>query len=141
MTMPSNFTPRYCTLEPAHVQAFKHPLVDTKPHGFHGGPVLLDPSHEALRHTRSWRPVDYFDSGENFDLTLDGAYVYGGPSYHHFGHVMSEMVHRILPSRSVFDCRRWLFVLARGESTSYESRQPFFRQLLEFCEISPDSVS
>jgi len=89
-----------------------------------------------------------FDPGEAFDAKLEGSYVYSGPTYSHFGHVMSEMVHRIIPSKRIFAAgqretapMQWLFITARGEAAGYESLRPFFKEILNFCEIKADSVT
>jgi hypothetical protein len=99
------------TLENAKIQAFSHPLVAPPPTGFGGGVVLGDKSPEVdLRHTRYWRPVDKFSLDATYDNVIEKELIYAGPIYWHFGHFMSEMAHRFLPSRGHFGCSEWAFV-------------------------------
>jgi len=132
------------TFEHARVQAFRHPLVAPPPTGFHGGPVLGDsPTEVKLRHSRYWRPVDHFLENTVKYSALPGHHIYLGPIYHHFGHVMSEMVHRILPSLRIFPRERFLLVTTlRDMKYTNPDRMPkFFSEILEYFQISQDRLS
>src|SRR5579864_3699873 len=116
------------------VQAFKHPLLDLL-----GGPVILDPSLAHFRHRRDNRPWDTFDENAKFKKHLKGEWVYIGPKYEHFGHIMAEMVHRIIPSQLLFPgSHRWLMVTTPDDKACrYENLCRTFQEVLEFCEIDP----
>jgi hypothetical protein len=132
------------TIEGALVQAFQQPLAEAPPIGFRGGLVLGDSAADRLlRHRRGHRAVDSFPPDTGPIGALSGAYVYGGPAYHHFGHVMAEMVHRILPARAVFDCRRLLFVGATGAPVlgGFETLAPAMQAPLLFLGVEPADVT
>src|SRR5579863_2784207 len=95
------------------VQAFHQPLLD-----FLGGPVLLDPADTQLRHQRHDSASDTFDENAEFNKYLAGEWVYIGPKYHHFGHIMAEMVHRIAPSRIFFPDQQKYLLVTTGDDTS-----------------------
>lgn len=102
------------TFNNVRVEAFKQPLVPVFP----GGPVLLDPAFAQFRHKRGDRACDRFDPQASFDKYLEGEWAYFGPKYpHHFGHVMAEFVHRILPSKTLFpDVHKYLARVYQAES-------------------------
>jgi hypothetical protein len=104
--------------------------------------LIVDPDWHSLRHTRYGRPVDQVPPDADSQHTLRGKYVYGGPVYHHFGHVMAEMVHRLAPSQAALAERRILFVADRGNKslTHFENLPFFLREVLSFFSISPDQV-
>ena len=132
------------TFENAPIQAFKHPLVAPPPHGFRGGLVLEGrDEHNKLRHSRYWRPVDTFSQDATYDMNVRGEMVYAGPIYHQFGHFLSEMAHRILPSIKNFKCQKMLFVDVRGELQfrSPTSFPTFIQEILAFFRISFDDVT
>lgn len=125
------------TIDCARIQAFKHL--------FRGGLVLSDaPDDRRLRHTRSWQVFDTFDEDEAFSTVLPGEFIYAGPTYAHFGHVMAEMVHRILPSKHLFRCDEWLFVGGAGEQPAiagFDALPDVFRQILQFLQVEPGRVN
>lgn len=128
----------------AMVQAFATPLLAGEPHGFRGGPVLGDgPTDRLLRHCRGGRPVDSFPAGESPVARLPGEYVYGGPFADHFGHVMAELVHRVLPSRTMFECRRLLFVGERtgAPPSGFDTLPRVFQAPLDFFGVRHDDVT
>jgi hypothetical protein len=120
------------------VQAFGHPVL-----AFHGGPVLPDPNFTQLRHKRQDGVFDSFDENAQFDARLPGEWVYVGPKYHHFGHIMSEMIHRILASKLFFpDVQKYLLVTTSddGEQPGFAGLCRAYQEVLEFCEIAPKDV-
>jgi tetratricopeptide (TPR) repeat protein len=120
------------------VQALRHPVLD-----FLGGPVLLDPACAKFRHKRDNRPCDTFDLEAEFDAYVNGEWVYIGPKYHHFGHIMSEMVHRIVPSKTLFpDIQNYLLVTTSDdEEPRFDTLSPTYQEVLEFCEIGPSQIA
>ncbi len=128
----------------AMVHAFLPPVVGPAGRGFRGGPVLSETADDlALRHCRAGRPIDSFPPRAEPTGLLNGAFAYGGPYTDHFGHAMAEMIHRVLPSRALFDCRRLLFV---GPSTGwppspFDSLPPVMRAALEFLQVDPRTVT
>ncbi|MBV8359924.1 MAG: glycosyltransferase family 61 protein [Deltaproteobacteria bacterium] len=128
----------YRTFSNIRVQAFKHSLP-----GFPGGPVLLEPEFAQFRHKQGDRTVDSFDEKTHFTRYLEGDWVYIGSTYPHFGHIMAEMIHRILPSRIFFpDVNRYLLVTTLNHEVGpgIESLYRTHQEVLEFCEIDPGSV-
>jgi hypothetical protein len=128
----------------AMVQAFRDPLAAGPPLGFRGGVVLGDsPADLRLRHRRGGAAVDSFPPSEGPVGALAGAYVYGGPYYNHFGHTMAEMIHRVLPARAVFDCRRLLFVGLREprDMRGFEALPAVMQAPLLFLGIDPADVT
>lgn len=126
------------TFDNVRVQALRHPVLD-----YLGGPVLLEPTSTQFRHKRHDRPFDSFDLDAEFDNYVNGNWVYIGPKYHHFGHIMSEMVHRIVPSKILFpDNQNYLLVTTGDdEEASFESLCPTYQEVLEFCGISPSQIT
>ena len=125
------------------VLAFRHPLVGAPGVGFHGGPVILDPDRQALRHTRYHQPCDWFDGHEAASEPLHGDFTYLGPAYGHFGHVMAEMVHRVLPSKRVTRPLAWLMVSTIGDQSlrSAADLPGFMQDVLRFFAIKPPEVT
>jgi hypothetical protein len=123
-------------IQNARVEAFKHPHVDAPPRGFRGGPVLSDSELDSrLRHTRKRRAIDHFDEAAMFPERLSGHYAYGGGIYHHFGHVMAEMIHRILPVQELEINPRWLFVTSERNPTSFDKLAPWVDDLYRFLGV------
>ena len=126
------------------VQAFPPPLLGPVGRGFRGGPVLGDSDVEQLlRHRRAHRAIDSFPLAPEPTDMLTGAYVYGGPYCDHFGHAMAEMIHRVLPSRALFDCRRLLFAgLATGQQKRGFEALPLAMQApLLFLGVDPADIT
>ncbi|WP_182085130.1 glycosyltransferase 61 family protein [Aureimonas sp. ME7] len=130
----------FVRLRDAKVQAFTAPIVDF-PVGFRGGPVLGD-RHSEFRHLRAWRPYDRPDDRADYDERLSGSFTYAGPLYDHFGHFISEMVHRILPGRAQGLPSRLLFVTARGHSVhrNWAGLPPHVRSVLEFLDVGEEDI-
>jgi hypothetical protein len=129
----------YRTFHNLRVEAFKHPLVPLFP----GGPVLLDPALEQFRHKRGDRVCDHFDPQASFEKYVEGEWAYFGPKYHHFGHVMAETIHRIIPSKILLpDIDKYLVVTTNddGITDGATSLSGTYREVLEFCEIDPGSI-
>jgi hypothetical protein len=93
---------------------FEHPMVAPAPLGFRGGIVLDNDEDVLLRHLRFGKPVDTFPPHAEPTEYLAGSYCYAGMLYNHFGHSMSEMVHRIIPSKRISDCPKWIMVSHRS---------------------------
>jgi hypothetical protein len=127
------------TMNDVFVQPFRGDMVAI----YCGGPVLGESSEDRrLRHTRYWQPVDCFQPDLVPQIQLDSTYVYSGPIYHHFGHIMAEMVHRIIPGKILFALDKWLFVnFFRKPLCSFDDIPIVFRNILEFLEIGPASVT
>lgn len=126
----------------ARIEAYKHPHVDAPPRGFRGGPVLSDSELDRyLRHTRSRKPVDSFDENAVFSTTLTGHYSYGGGIFPHFGHVMAEMIHRILPVQELEANPRWLFVTREGHPISFDKLAPWLQELYQFLGVAFDRAT
>lgn len=130
------------TIRDAKVQAFHRPLLGPAGRGFRGGLVLdeQDEQDDKLRHRRHNEPQDRYDDRAVYHHRLDGAYIYGGPMYDHFGHFMAEMVHRIVPSRLMFGAVPCIFAtLGRHHVlTSFESLPDYARDVLQLLGISAD---
>jgi tetratricopeptide (TPR) repeat protein len=129
----------HTVFENIKVQAFSHPLLDCR-----GGPVLTDESSANFRHQRNDRPVDTFAEDAPFTRYLSGEWIYIGPKYHHFGHIMAEMVHRIIPSKIIFpDQQNYLLVTTGDDDVSggFESLDRTYREVLEFCEIDSSQIT
>ncbi len=105
---------------------------------FCGGPVLKgDGIERRLRHNRGVGVADGFVTGVRYDNVIPGEWVYGGYIYPHFGHFMSEVVHRVLPSRLLFPGRKFLFVGARSPHPISTMRQvpPTLQDILRLLEV------
>lgn len=126
----------YACLEGARVQAFLYPIVDA-PVGFRGGPVLLDPLHQCLRHHRNDVPYDSFQADPEYSDHLSGDFYYAGPLYDHFGHFLSEMVHRIVSARAHGYNHKFLFVISEKTPTpaSLEDAAPYIKEILGFLGV------
>jgi tetratricopeptide (TPR) repeat protein len=128
------------TFDHLRVEAFRPPLFPNFP----GGPVLLDPAFAHFRHKRADRPSDTFDPQASFDKYLEGDWAYFGIKYpHHFGHIMAEMVHRIIPSKIFFpDVNQYLLVTTIDDDDilGHESLGKTYHEILDFCEIDPNSI-
>ena len=125
------------------VLAFRHPLVGAPGIGFHGGPVIPTAAHQALRHTRYHTPADWFDGHGAVRERLPGEHCYIGPAYHHFGHVMAEMVHRILPALTAGHPQSWLMASTLGDTRvrSVADLPVFMQDVLGFFGIPPGRVT
>ena len=132
------------SIDGAFVQAFMSPIVADPPLGFRGGLVLGDtPADLRLRHRRGRDVVDTFPRREEPVNALPGAYVYGGPYVDHFGHTMAELIHRVLPARAMFDCKRLLFVGQglRHEVAGFAALPPVMQAPLLFLGVDPADVT
>ncbi len=124
----------------ARVQAFRNPIV-LPANGFNGGPIIPNDDLQMLRHCRWRRPVDRCESGLDFSNTIAGEWNYLGPIYDHFGHVMSEMIHRVIPSRIIFGHDKWLAVGAINKrSTEYSDLPNVYRQALTAVGITKENL-
>lgn len=141
--MFSQYTsPEARVLKKANVQAFFAPIVDSPPRGFQGGIVLGDcESHRRLRHSRYWEPVDSFRADESNSEHIGKELTYIGPLYNHFGHTMSEFVHRILPSIHLEFPKKYLLIgELRGKNNKKTNIPSFFREILYFIGIDEDDI-
>lgn len=103
--------------------------------GFSGG-VCLGSEWDALRQQRGWKTIDSFDDRLEENSIIEGEYIYGGPiGYLHFGHVMAEFVHRIVPSLQRFGSGRFLFVAREGARTGFADQPNWFRDILGFLGL------
>jgi tetratricopeptide (TPR) repeat protein len=138
MNRLSTSPPAHAVFENIRVEAYRHPFGVA----FHGGPVLLDPEFAGFRHKRGDVACDNFDEGASFNTHVDGKWIYVGPKYPHFGHIMAEMIHRILPSKLFFpDVTKYLIVTTFDDSEpSVETMSPAYREILDFFEVDLGSV-
>jgi hypothetical protein len=124
----------------ANVQAWRI-VVGPPDIAFNGGPVLTDPADDSLRHCRYGKPVDRFDPTARFDQILPGTWNYVGPVYPHFGHVMSEMIHRVLPSRNAFQHDQWLAVDGLNSPTiTADSLPPAYRAAIGILGVDASNL-
>jgi hypothetical protein len=131
------------TIQGALVRAFRPPSIAPPPLGFRGGPVLgSHPLDTMLRHRRRGTPVDSVPEDGPIGGVLGGDFVYGGVCHQHFGHVMSETLHRILPARQFFACRRLLFVdeLTGAPPSGFDSLGSSQQQALALLDVAPEEV-
>lgn len=148
--MFTTYTPPFTTYSPpevrilksAKVQAFNGPIVAPPPHGFQGGIVLGSSLQEQkLRHSRYGVPVDYCNSAIDDYEKVPGEYTYFGPFYNHFGHTMSEFVHRAIPSIILGSFKKFLLISYNGaKNLSYESFPDFYKEILKFLGIEPSNI-
>jgi hypothetical protein len=130
------------SLDHAYVQAFRVVVSDPTT-AFTGGPVLEAPQDASLRHCRYGLPFDHVDlaAPRHSDRVLRGTWNYIGPVYPHFGHVQAEMVHRIIPSRVLFDCEQWLAITGKDSSIHHFAELPkAYRDALAFLGIHADNL-
>lgn len=121
----------------ARVQATARP-----PGQILGGPVLGDrPGARLLRHTRRRVPVDIFTPGLVDPVRLNGAYAYLGVSFGHFGHVMAETIHRIVPTRQIEPNPRWLIVAPRGNASDFTGLPSVCRTILALFGIDASNCT
>jgi hypothetical protein len=121
----------------ARILAFQGRLL-----GFRGGLVLGDDDDDRrLRHTRYREPVDSFDLSSKFNAALVGHYAYGGMTHNHFGHLMAEMIHRVLPSMLVGQRQKFIFVSARNHPTNNFSLLPgHVQQVYSLLGLNAENV-
>src|SRR5688500_17612910 len=101
------------------------------PSGFRGG-LVLSPADSRLRQRRHGKPQDSTEPDADYTLRLSGEYNYGGMVHHHFSHFMSEMVHRIVPSKLQHGDRNWIFVTTKGnERLSFDTLPKFVREVFQ----------
>lgn len=105
--------------------------------GFHGGLVLGD-SDGKLRHRQKNAPFDCHSGDALYPDRIDGEFNYGGLIRYHFGHFMSESVHRIVPSILLNGKTPFLFVTIASSSrvpgqriTSFDTLPSFARQAFQ----------
>ena len=92
-------------LSNARVQAFTT-MPGAPGEAFAGGPVFEGGKEdESFRHYRFGYPYDNPRTNEPYPATLRGEWNYLGPAHAHFGHVMAEMIHRVIPSLCIFRLR------------------------------------
>ncbi|MFG1230224.1 glycosyltransferase 61 family protein [Xanthobacter wiegelii] len=124
------------SIKNAKIQAFRGSILE-----FKGGVVFGQecPSiKNMLRQTRYWEPCDSFDENVSASINLSGQFIYGGPIYNHFGHFMSEMVHRIVRARRIWGGGKVLFVTSKGASNSKNSLPYYIRDILKFLDLTSD---
>ena len=109
---------------------------------FRGGVVLgTGDLEKRLRHSRAGVIADGFADGFAPDVEyshrIKGEWVYGGFIYPHFGHFMSEVVHRIVASRLLHPGVKFLFAGGWSpEPTSTIEQVPTaLRDILQLLEI------
>lgn len=125
------------------VRPYETPLVPL----FNGGAVLDQASDALLRHTRHHVPFDRISALQPAESStipvLPGRYLYGGPLYrHHFGHFMSECIHRIIPSKLAFEDGQWLFVVESDSARQGNDLLPsYITQAFDFLGIDQDRVT
>jgi hypothetical protein len=103
---------------------------------FYGGPVLGErPGGKRLRHTRRGAPVDSFAPALSDPAELRGSYAYLGLAFAHFGHIMAEMIHRVVPTRRIEADPHWLIVAERGAEASFDGLPSLCRAVLALFGI------
>ncbi len=136
-------------VDDAVVRAFRPPAIAADQRGFRGGPELGDtPLADLLRHRRGGRAVDRCPTDDTPDhihmtpLPLPGHYAYGGIAYAHFGHVMAETIHRVLPTRRLFGRRKLLFVdeFTGAPPSGFDSLPQTQREALAYLQVPPEDV-
>ena len=110
---------------------------------YNGGVVLPD-ELAGFRHTRNWKPCETYYGSSDL-VRLDGEFVLLGPLYSHFGHVMTEMIHRILPGKEAFGGASKYIVIStesakENRPLEQELPQPFFLSILDLFGIDPGDV-
>ncbi len=128
----------------AVVRAFRPPAIAADRTGFRGGPVLGDDTlDDLLRHRRRGRVVDQPPRDGAVAGRLEGEFCYGGIAYAHFGHVMAETLHRVLPARRYFGCRRLIFVdeLRGAAPSGFESLPAVQQKALLYLQVPPETVT
>lgn len=83
-------------------------------HGNFRGGLILDLDDTPLRHRRNGVACDSHEAFSDHPRRLAGEFSYSGFMYHHFGHFMAEMVHRIVPSKLLRPQNPFVFVGRNG---------------------------
>lgn len=131
--------PDHRVFENIRVEAYKHPYGVS----FLGGPILRNPEFAHFRHKRGDLACDIFDEGASFHKYIEGQWAYIGPKYPHFGHIMAEMIHRVLPSKLLFpEVKKYLVVTTFDDDSGpgFDTLCTTYREALEFLDIDPESV-
>src|SRR5437773_11401592 len=97
------------TLHDARIQAFQRPIT------YYCGGLVLSEEDSQLRHRRNNRPRDSYDPDAQYRTRINGEFAYGGPLNQHFGHFMSETIHRVLPSKLLHSGTPCVFVTTAQE--------------------------
>lgn len=118
----------------AKVQAFNRKMLQTR---FYGG-LVLDEGNSMLRHRRGNKPIDQHEDGATYPHRVSGEFIYGGGIDRQFGHFMSEMVHRIVPSKLLFGAAPFIFVSANGtrKTASFDALPLFARGVFDLLGIT-----
>jgi hypothetical protein len=121
-------------LTPGHVQVF---------HGTewtNGGPLLGDDPHDLkLAHHGGGKPIYRVRPEEPSTAQLAGRVAYAGPMIRHFGHFVSESVHRIVPARQLFGAERFLFVGRQADANRYADVPGSLRSILTFLDVGEEN--
>ena len=120
------------------VHAFRGNLLS-----FVGGPALFgDATLARFRHHKFQAPADQPVTDAEGYAEIAGEYCYGGIFYpHHFGHFLTECAHRILPSKILFDCDRFLFVYGPHFPFSTAQIPGWLGDMLRFLDVHPEQVT
>lgn len=133
--MPRFMTVSHASISNVGVMPFRNPYAAD------GGPVLTSSEFQSLRHFRSGKIADRFDLEAAYPARLDGEWNYVGLVHDHFGHVMSEMIHRIVSSRSIFGNDRWIAVAARNSpSLLFDDVNPAAKSAFEFLGLNCNNL-
>ena len=148
MTAISKFTPT-SSMDLQRIAEFlarqpQHELQSTTVHGARvqpmrglSGGVLLNPEWKLLRQQKKWHPIDDFDETLQHEDYIDDEYIYGGPIGHlHFGHVMAEFVHRLVPSIQSFGSGKFLFAARYRGPNNFDQMPEWFQQILSFLGLN-----
>ena len=134
--------PEARNLRKAKIQPFYAPIVAAPPHGFRGGVVLGNTVADArLRHSRYGIPVDSFHTDtEEYEIVL-GDYIYFGPFYNHFGHTMTEFIHRAIPSKFLSTIEKYILVATPQHQLESDRQVPqFLKEIFDFLDIPAHSI-
>lgn len=122
---------QFRTIQEAKIQARRGSLSHLT-----GGLVLgTGPAAAPFRHLRNGEPADAFRPNVDYTRRLEGHYAYLGFALGHFGHVMSEMIHRILPTRLHEPDPRWIIVARSGGGKALRNLPPIAKHVLKFLDV------
>lgn len=118
------------------LQAFSPPIMGAD--AFRGGPVLdgVDGIDRLSQHSYQQR-IYRVRENEQYVERIHGTVAYAGPLINHFGHFVSSSIHRILPSRLLYDCNRYAFLTSLGDRhvSDFSKIPSYLAQILSFLEL------
>jgi capsular polysaccharide biosynthesis protein len=94
-----------------------------------------------LRHVRRRIPVDSFAADLTDPVRLAGSYAYLGICFGHFGHIMAEMIHRIVPTQQIVTDPHWLIVVDRGVGSGFEVLPSLTKAILALFGVNASNCT